>query len=160
MSYRVEDVSFQYLAGGGLDAEVSGARQRLENVREATGVSVTELARVFGVSRQAAHKWLRGGSLRARHEERLSSLEKVVSAIERAGVSVGAYTYRRTLAGTPSILEQLGKGTDPEELLAKCLPILEEEARQRRELDELFGGRRPKPTASTRFGAPHLREEE
>lgn len=139
-------------------AEGHGSRQRLENIREATGMSVTELAKVFGVSRQAAHKWLRDGSLRARHEERLSSLERVVSAIERAGVSVGAYTYRRTLAGSPSILEQLGKGADPEELLARCLPILEEEAKQRRELDELFGGKRPKPNAATRFGAPHLRE--
>ena len=136
------------------------AAQVIQGVLDDTGMSVTGLSHVFGVSRQAVYKWLDGGKLQSKHEEKLDELAEVVNMLKGAGVSLRARTLRRQIAGWPPILEELKKADgDALGVAREVLPYLKAEAEQRRRRLERSGGKRVRPGKFTRFGIPHLRED-
>jgi hypothetical protein len=73
-------------------------------LREISGIGVTELSCVFGVSRPSFHKWMTGTIPRRRHREHLSqALGLVEEALRRVGnpQAVGAWLNRSvSVAGT------------------------------------------------------------
>ena len=136
------------------------AAQVIQGVLDDTGMSVTGLSHVFGVSRQAVYKWLEGGRLQSKHQEKLDDLAEVVNMLKGAGVFLRARTLRRQIAGLPPILEELKKDDGSAvEVARKALPYLKAEAEQRRRRLERSGGKRVRPGKFTRFGIPHLRED-
>lgn len=136
------------------------AAQLIQGVLDDTGMSVTGLSNVFGVSRQAVYKWLDGGRLQSKHQEKLDELAEVVNMLKGAGVFLRARTLRRKIAGRSPILEELKKDDgDALGVAREVLPYLKAEAEQRRRRLERSGGKRVRPGKFTRFGIPHLRED-
>lgn len=61
LSARDEDVAFS-------------VSEAMATIKSRTGASWDDLARIFGVSRQAVHSWVRGGAIKAAHEEKVRGL--------------------------------------------------------------------------------------
>jgi transcriptional regulator with XRE-family HTH domain len=55
----------------------------LRQVQRALNLSVTDLGRLFGVSRQAAAQWIESGTVPADRQEKLAALAAVVDLLER-----------------------------------------------------------------------------
>ena len=136
------------------------AAQVIQGVLDDTGMSVTGLSHVFGVSRQAVYKWLDGGNLQPKHRQKLDELARAVAMLKEARVALWARPLRRRIGGSSSIIDELKKDDgDALGRLREYLPFLTEESEQGRRFEARFGGRRAKPGKFTRFGIPHLRED-
>lgn len=61
------------------DEGSSGTAATLKDVRERTGLTWDQIARLFGVSRRAVHLWAAGGRMTATNEETLVGLADVLS---------------------------------------------------------------------------------
>lgn len=53
--------------------------QSVRDLREASGLTWEQLARIFGVSRRAVHNWANGGRMTVRHAEILSHISRLVA---------------------------------------------------------------------------------
>lgn len=60
-SAREEDVSFS-------------VSEAMATIKSRTGASWDDLARIFSVSRQAVHSWVKGGAIKAAHEEKVRGI--------------------------------------------------------------------------------------
>lgn len=126
-------------------------------VRQTTNLSVSELARVCGVSRQAVHDWINGGALSPKNAQRISDLTRAIDILLAAGVDASPQSLRRKLAGNVSILESVQSDGKAVDLANQLVDTLTRELAQRKRLAGRLAGHKPQyPIAE--FGAPHLIE--
>lgn len=80
--------------------------ERVSNLRESTGLTAQQLARLFDVSRRSVNHWLAGKPMAENHEARLERLEQVAQQLPG---STGAERRRALLSSTggPSLYQQL-----------------------------------------------------
>jgi len=149
--------------------EVDGSRTATENsesqtvkeinhVRQVTNISVSELARVCGVSRQAVHEWIKGGPLSPKNAQRISDLAQAVDVLLVAGVEPSAQALRRKVSGDASILEAVQVEGKAINLAQQLVGTLARESEQRKQLTARLTNRRSELN-SAEFGAPHLNEK-
>jgi transcriptional regulator with XRE-family HTH domain len=55
--------------------------ERIQNLREASGLTWDQLGRLFGVSRRAVHLWATGGRMNGSNTEQLARLEAAVARL-------------------------------------------------------------------------------
>jgi DNA-binding transcriptional regulator YiaG len=150
--------------------EVDGSRTVVENaasataediahIRQTTKISVTELARVCGVSRQAVHEWIKGGPLSTKNAERISELAQAVDVVLASGVDASLQTLRRKVSGGMSILEAVQADGKVVNLARQFVDTLARESDQRKRLAARLTGRQKPQLSSTEFGTPHLNED-
>ena len=155
-SLSVTQVSVgQQLAIGGATA----SSKDIAHIRKVMRLSVSELAGIFGVSRQAVHDWINGEALSKRNAERLSELTQAADKFCEAGVEVAPQMLRRKISGGKSLIESFRDGSDAVDMTLKLIETLTREARQRQLLAERLAGREASSLANTDFGSPHLSEE-
>lgn len=137
---------------------VGTAAKDIAHIRQATNISVSELARVCGVSRQAAHEWIKGAPLSGKNAKRISDLAQAIDVLIASAVDTSPQTLRRKVAGGVSILEAVqieGKAID---MAKQLIGTLTRESEQRKRLAARLAGRQPQ-MSPTEFGAPHLKED-
>lgn len=140
------------------DTNKNTSIQQLELIRQVTRVSVTELAKIFGVSRQAVHDWQNGSTISGRNKEAIRNFFNIVSSYDKAGLKPSIQDFRRKVNGV-SILDILHSEADSAQLANILVATLVRENSQRTMLAERFKNR-PKPQLSNEdFGAPHLADE-
>jgi len=137
----------------------SSSVRDLANVREVLKISVTELARVFGVTRQAVHEWAKGGALSPTNAEKLSTLAMVADELADSGLDITPQLLRRKIGLAPSLLDSVTQGADVVDLARKLTDTLTREAQQRERLATRFAGRKKSPRAEAEFAVPHLDED-
>lgn len=131
---------------------------QLELIRKVTKISVTELAKIFGVSRQAVHDWLKGASISDKNIVAIKNFENVIKNFLKADLTPAIQDLRRKISGK-SILESLHSNVDSMQLTNMLTSTLQRENAQRIKLAERFINR-PKPQLQNEdFGAPHLTDE-
>jgi DNA-binding transcriptional regulator YiaG len=118
--------------------------QDIEYIRNILKISVTELGRVFGVTRQSVHEWIKGGALSLRNEERLQLLVAVAQIFENAGVSLTPSDLRRKIGNTPSVLEAIATNQQAINVAKQFVKTLQRERDQRALLAKRFAGRQSK----------------
>jgi transcriptional regulator with XRE-family HTH domain len=120
---------------------------RLAVLRQTLGLSMSELGRVLGVTRQAIYNWQRGGAIEPANDLRLKT---VVSALEPylalfaerpGGIGDRAIDGRRTL------LDALSDGMPVEEAFSRLAAILSAEDQQTQRLSALLRHRQGEPGA-------------
>lgn len=142
----------------GVEGAASATAEDIAHIRQATKISVTELARVCGVSRQAVHEWIKGGPLSKRNAERISELVQAVDVILESGVEASPQTLRRKVSGGMSILEAVQADGKVVDLARQLVGTLARESEQRKRLAARLAGRQKSQLSSTEFGTPHLNE--
>lgn len=140
------------------EESLGSAANELAHIRESTKISVTELARVFGVSRQAVHDWLNGGSISKNNAQNVSNFAQAIDVLVEANLDVAPQVLRRKVGNDGSILDAIQKGDQVVERAKSLAVTLVREAEQRRRLAERLAGRQKPVSADTEFGAPHLNE--
>jgi DNA-binding transcriptional regulator YiaG len=130
----------------------------IAHIRQVMKISVSELAKVFGVSRQAVHEWIKGGALSPRNAQRLSELAQVADVLLESGVEIAPQMLRRKVSGGQSLLESVQEEGKVVELAHKLIDTLSRESQQRQRLAARLAGRQKPILAPGDFGAPHLNE--
>lgn len=140
------------------DAASASARD-IAHVRQVMKISVSELARVFGVSRQAVHEWIKGGALSQRNAQRLGELAQAADVLLEFGIEVTPQMLRRKIGGGTSLLESVKEDGNVIELARWLVDTLSRESQQRERLAARLAGRQKPALAPSDFGAPHLNED-
>jgi hypothetical protein len=117
------------------------------------------LSRVFGVSRQAVHEWIKGGALSPRNAQRLSELARATDVFLEAEIEASPQVFRRKIAGGQSILDAVRENGNVVELAKTLATTLVRESQQRQRLAARLAGRSATLGASTEFGSPHFDED-
>jgi len=141
-----------------LDATSASAKD-IAHVRQVIKIPVSELARVFGVSRQAVHEWIKGGALSQRNAQRLSELAQAADVLLEFRSEVTPQMLRRKIGGGMSLLESVKEDGKVVELARRLVDTLSRESQQRERLAARLAGRQTPALAPSDFGAPHLDED-
>jgi hypothetical protein len=142
------------------DARARTSAQQLEFIRSTTRLSVTELARVFSVTRQSVHEWCQGAPLAPHNARRLEKLTDAVTLLLDAAGTVAIQDLRRSVRAGPSLLETVRGDGNVLAAARELTETLTREAAQRKRLAARFAGRRPPVLESSEFGRPHLRDDD
>lgn len=157
-NWSINQIEFEGAQVVAADAATSAAGD-ITHIRQVLKISVTELSRIFGVSRQAVHEWLKGGALSPRNAQRLSEFAQAADVFLESGIDVTPGALRRKISGGQSLLESVGEGGNVIELARALVSTLSRESQQRQRLASRLAGR-PKPAmAASDFGTPHLHED-
>jgi DNA-binding transcriptional regulator YiaG len=62
--------------------DIRPTAELVQSLRDRSGLTWDQLARLFGVSRRAVHAWATGARLNAYHQELLTELTRLVAAID------------------------------------------------------------------------------
>jgi transcriptional regulator with XRE-family HTH domain len=142
------------------DERARTSAQKLELIRSATRLSVTELARVFSVTRQTVHEWCQGAPLASHNARRLDKLTVAVTLLLDAVGTITVQDLRRSVRAGPSLLDTVRADGDVSATARELIETLTREAAQRRRLAARFAARRPPDLESSDFGRPHLRDDD
>lgn len=137
----------------------SATAENIAHIRQVTKISVTELARVCGVSRQAVHEWIKGGPMSPRNGKRISELAQAIDVILVSGVDASPQTLRRKVSGGMSILDAVQAEGTVVSLARQLVETLVRESEQRKRLAVRLAGRQKPHISSAEFGTPHLNED-
>lgn len=133
---------------------------QLNFIRSTTRLSVTELARVFSVTRQTVHEWCQGASLARHNAQKLHKFAAAVAVLLDAAGSVPVQDLRRSVRGGPSLLDTVRADGNVSATAHDLIETLTREAAQRKRLAARFTGRRPPALEPGDFGSPHLRDDD
>jgi DNA-binding transcriptional regulator YiaG len=140
--------------------EMSKHSRDIKRIREATKISISELSKVFGVSRQSMHEWIRGGTLSPRNAKKLSELAQATDVLLESNIELSPQVFRRKIAGGSSIFDALKEENGKIEELARMLATtLARESQQRERLALRFANRPHHSHAPKELGSPHLKED-
>lgn len=157
-NWKINQIEIDGSHGTAVDAASASARD-IAHVRQVMKISVSELARVFGVSRQAVHEWIKGGALSQRNAQRLGELAQAADVLLEFGIEVTPQMLRRKIGGGTSLLESVKEDGKVIELARRLVDTLSRESQQRERLAARLAGRQKPALAPSDFGAPHLNED-
>lgn len=138
---------------------IRNSAQDVAHIRAVAKISISELSRVFGVSRQAVHEWIKGATLSHQNAQRLSALAQAIDVFLEFGVEITPQTFRRKVAGGPSIFEAAKEDKNVIELAKTLVVTLVRESQQRKLLAARLAGRSTPSASDIEFGTPHLKED-
>lgn len=156
--YRL--VHFEYPAGKSpTKNRLHGVRNAAENLARLKVVfdpSVTDLASLFGVSRQTIYNWQAGLPLAEENEDRLERLVRASDIIARHGLAKNHSVLRRPLADGKGFFALIRDGHDSEEMARLLVDTVQREQQQRKGLDERLANRTRKPVDIDDLGIPGI----
>ena len=132
--------------------------EEITYVRETLKPPVTELAQLFGVSRQAIYNWQAGEALAEQNKTLLRELVLAASLIEESSLPNPSSLIKRKLASGKTVLELLKDGESGESAAGALISMLAKESEQRERLEARLKNRnRPKVDLAD-AGAPFAGE--
>jgi transcriptional regulator with XRE-family HTH domain len=134
------------------------AAQNLYRVREVLRPSVTELASLLGVSRQALYNWQAGQPVAPQNEERLEQFAVAADLIDAEGLTNKPSVIRRKLARGKTFFELVREGTPATDAAAMLVSLIKKERAQGEAVSIRLSGRERKAVHASDIGAPHLEE--
>jgi DNA-binding transcriptional regulator YiaG len=138
--------------------KTNSTSQDITHIIDIMNISVSELARVFQVSRQAVHNWINGAALSPQNTEYLSKLAQAAHIFAEAKIEIRPSMLRRKLDDNDSLLDAIKNGVDISSSVKQLIETLSLEAKQRQRLSSRLEGHENIPIPIDAFGAPHLNE--
>jgi transcriptional regulator with XRE-family HTH domain len=93
-------------------------------IRDRLGLKMSEVADIFGVSRQAVYLWLKGDNLKIEYVQRVWQVSLIAERLQRAGIDRPEHFIHRPLSPEGnSLFQLLVSGADADSALA----LLEEQ---------------------------------
>lgn len=127
VTYRVDTSIGQreVLVRGDLTRETNADRSAIAELRDLSGLTASQVARLFGVSRRSVNNWIAGKPMAPHHEERLSQLLAIVRGVEGSTSDSRRAALLDSSTG-PSIFHQLVQDAPTAEIL-QVNPLLASE---------------------------------
>jgi transcriptional regulator with XRE-family HTH domain len=138
----------------------AGARQPIDNLRQIRALfkpSISDLAGLIGVSRQAVYNWLDGERPSHVSADRLEDLAKAAELVAASGLAT-PYLLRRKIRDGKNLMDIVRGGGSAQDAARSLVRIAEQEAKQRNLLESRLAGRQPSRLETSEFGIPMLHE--
>jgi transcriptional regulator with XRE-family HTH domain len=130
----------------------------LARIRSILNPTMTELARVLNVSRQAIYDWQSGGSITAENAAKLADLARAADVFAAEGLTTTHQILRRQFAGR-SFFDKVRVGEPAEDAARLLLKIVRRELEQRQALANRLKGRTRPAISPDDIGTPHVSEQ-
>jgi DNA-binding XRE family transcriptional regulator len=92
--------------------------QELVDLRDMFGLTMTDLAQIFGVSRPTVYAWLSGSEPKDEIKSEMRTLAGYVEELRNAGISQAAFLARQPLEGEQSLISIFKSGSDAKNAIA------------------------------------------
>jgi len=135
--------------------------ENISRIRTVLNPTVTDLAAILKVSRQAIYDWQAGRSISAENAARLSELARAADLFAVEGVRGTSQALRRPIKNGKNFFNLIEEGTPADSAARSLIEIVRSEFRQREALrNRLAGRKRPPREVFEEIGAPMLDEKE
>lgn len=135
--------------------------ENISRIRAVLSPTVTDLASILKVSRQAIYDWQAGKPIAAENAARLSELARAADLFAVEGLRGTSQTMRRPIKNGKNFFELIGEGSPADTAARGLIEIVRSEFRQREALrNRLAGRKRPSREAFGEIGAPMLDDKE
>lgn len=152
-----------YEWSGGVEDAIVGptVMENISRIRTVLNPTVTDLASVLNVSRQAIYDWQAGKPIAAENAARLSELARAADLFAVEGLRGTSQALRRPIKNGKNFFKLIEEGTPADTAARSLIEIVRSEFRQREALrSRLAGRKRPSREALGEMGAPMLDEKE
>lgn len=152
-----------YEWSGAVDEVVVGPTvvENISRIRTVLNPTVTDLASILKVSRQAIYDWQAGKPIAAENAARLSGLAHAADLFAVEGLRGTSQALRRPIKNGKNFFKLIEEGTPADTAARSLIEIVRNEFRQREALrNRLAGRKRPSREAIGEMGAPMLDEKE
>jgi transcriptional regulator with XRE-family HTH domain len=129
----------------------------IEHTKSTLKLTMAELARCLGVSRQALYNWIAGGLIKHENLAKLNELRSAADVIAGAILPEHALLLRRKLPGGKTLLETIATGGSGADAARSLVEMVNNEAEQRAALAKLFASRHPENLLG--YGIPPLTDQ-
>jgi DNA-binding transcriptional regulator YiaG len=129
----------------------------IESARSILSLTMSDLARCLGVSRQALYNWIAGGPIKHENLAKLIELKTAADIIAAENLSHPALFLKRKLPGGKTLLETIASGGNGEDAARAVVRLAEQEAEQKAILAKLFAQRKPQNLLG--HGIPELADK-
>lgn len=134
--------------------------ENIVRIRGVLGCTVTDMARMIGVSRQAIYDWRAGKAIAPENASRLSELTRAADIIAGEGPAVTPRVLRRPIREGKNFFELVREGGSAAVAADRLVEIVRVEASERETLKKRLAGRaRPVREAFEDIGSPMLEEK-
>ncbi len=127
---------------------VSSPLEFLTRVEKILDPSISELAKMLQVSRQAIYKWKNGDGMSQDSAEKLHQLALAADLFAEAGIQVTPFMLRRTISNSQNFLEIIEQGGSALESAKTLLRIVQFGQQQRAFVDERLANKKNRKTGS------------
>lgn len=134
------------------------AAEALSYIRSSLKPAVTELAAIFGVSRQAIYNWQAGERISEGNEMLLGELASAADTI-MAHPLAGKINAKRKLPGGKTLLETIKMGAPGRDAALALISLAEKEGHQRAAVDAKLSNRKRIGFDNDAVGIPHMVEK-
>jgi transcriptional regulator with XRE-family HTH domain len=136
--------------------------EKLARIREVLGPTMTDLAALLRVSRQAVYDWREGKEIAAENLRRVEGLAKAADVLAVEGLRGTSSALRRPIKNGKTFFQLVKQGASAEDAARSLVRMLRVEAGQREALQKRLAGRKRRPSREIfeDFGVPTLNEEE
>lgn len=133
--------------------------ENLEHIRAVLSPTVTDMAELLRVSRQAIYDWQAGKPVAPENALRLWDLAQAADIFAVEGLRGTSQSLHRPIRNGKNFFELVGEGGSAESAARTLAEIVRSESRQRQALrNRLAGRKRPTREAFDEIGAPMLDE--
>jgi len=135
--------------------------ENVSRIREVLNPTVTDLAGILHVSRQAIYDWQAGKPIAEENAARLAELVKAADLFAVEGLKGTSQTMRRPIKDGKNFFDLIKEGSPADTAARDLIEIIRREYRQREALRKRLAGRkRPSRDVFEDIGAPMLNEKE
>ncbi|MGH8807204.1 MAG: hypothetical protein ACREX0_04930 [Noviherbaspirillum sp.] len=138
--------------------ETRSAAENVAHIREVLKPAVTELASLFGVSRQAVYDWQGGKPTSAENARKLEDLAKAADLFVRESLTASSNVLRRKIAGGKTLFDVVREGGSAEDAARLLVQMVRRETEQRNALEARLAKRKKAAIDYADAGAPMLDE--
>ncbi len=130
----------------------------LAQIRAVFKPSISDLAGIFGVSRQSVYNWIAGEKPSNQSVEKLNDLARAADLFLADGVAGSSYLFRRKLENGKTLMETVREGGSAQDVARSLLQIARKESSQRETLQRRLANRTTVYDPSE-IGSPMLNED-
>ncbi len=135
-----------------------GPDRDLAQIRAVFKPSISDIAGIFGVSRQSVYNWIAGEKPSDESVEKLDDLARAADLFLADGVASSSYLFRRKLENGKTLMETVREGGSAQDAARSLLQIARKESSQRETLQRRLANRTAVYDPSE-IGSPMLDED-
>jgi len=132
--------------------------QDLQRIREVFEPPISDLASLFGVSRQAMYNWINGEQPKPEFAARLDDLAQAADLIAAENLPDLGRALKRKISNGKTLFDLVAAGESARAAAQKLSAILRREAEEREILDAKLSARRSATPQAADLGSPMLDE--